>query len=281
MLQTPDTYAGIEYRGTAGITSHCLEAIIHLVHSGVAFKKVYLLTADHDHAFLFHVDCGRALAIKAGFGSGYPGEGSRGLAKALWLLERHCEDIDEIEVSSSLIDRLDASCLSQKDLDHIESSRAVRPQRWFDYIFEQYRTCDRDDDALAELFPTAVPYSILDSRLIDLALTFESAPDSAISKGYRRLEDCVRRRIGGSDNSSYKLMSEAFISKKGAEPLLYWPDIHPTEQFGRAQLFTAVFQAFRNHRAHTEKEDHKENDLREFLLLNQLFILEGKAKERM
>jgi hypothetical protein len=44
-------------------------------------------------------------------------------------------DIEECEVPSSLLGRLDASALTVKDLDTIDTAPALRPMRWHDYIY--------------------------------------------------------------------------------------------------------------------------------------------------
>ena len=280
MFRNLYSFAGIQYRGEPGITSSCLQALIELIHAGVNIRRSCLLTVDNSHALLLHTSVYDSIVLKSGFGSGYPGEGSRGLADALYLLDRHCEEIDEFYVEQAFMDRLDASCLLVKDIELLGASQPIRPQRWHEYIYDRYGPGGPENSRLARLFPTSIPFSILDPRLVDLAIRFEAEPDHVILKGYRRLEDQIRSRVGGSNESSSKLMSETFIGKKGAGSPLYWPDMHATEQFGRAQLFIAAFQAFRNHRAHSEKEDHLEDDLREFLILNQLFVLESKAETR-
>ncbi|EJO34973.1 hypothetical protein ACINWCA157_0208 [Acinetobacter radioresistens WC-A-157] len=47
--------------------------------------------------------------IRAGFTSGYLGEGPKGLAKALSLLEKHRIETEEILVSKKLLNRLNSS----------------------------------------------------------------------------------------------------------------------------------------------------------------------------
>jgi hypothetical protein len=45
-------------------------------------------------------------------------------------------------------------------------------------------------------------------------------------------------------------------------------------------LFTGAFMAYRNRRAHRELRDDRDGQLREFLLLNQLYVLENESTER-
>jgi hypothetical protein len=88
-----------------------------------------------------------------------------------------------------------------------------------------------------------------------------------------RLEDIVRARTGLSESNT-KLFSRAF---GGKAPLLTWPVLDENEHSGRLNLFTGVYMAYRNPRAHQEKPQSER--LAEFLLLNQLFRLEEEAVE--
>tara|TARA_R100001460_G_scaffold78348_1_gene119379 strand:- start:86 stop:1012 length:927 start_codon:yes stop_codon:yes gene_type:complete len=293
-----DQVAGIEYHGTAGITSHCLDAIARLIQFGQTIEKAELLTFDSQHAFLLTIEYGVLVAIKSGFGSGYSGEGSRGLAKALLLLQRHCDEIEEYAVTEELFERLEQSCLLSSDLEWLERSHPVRPAHYYDYIFDQYWDDEeltlndlisrRDSDSsehiprnsvenrvLNRLFPAAIPFGILDNRIVDLALKFKHDPDAAIMTAYKRLEGIIRRRIGGSDKVGTKLISQAFLSGNNS---LHWKGEHETEQRGRLQLFSGAMMAFRNRRAHNEVKLEVEEELREFLLVNELFLLEGTAE---
>ncbi|WJG24065.1 TIGR02391 family protein [Vibrio furnissii] len=74
-----------------------------------------------------------------------------------------------------------------------------------------------------------------------------------------------------------KLFSKAF---QGEDASLYWDDIDGSEVKGRATLFSSVFMAYRNRRAHQEPGDDIHEDIREFMLLNRLFILEMSTTVR-
>ena len=100
--------------------------------------------------------------------------------------------------------------------------------------------------------------------------------DKSVWHSFRRLEDLVRTRTGLSEHG-YKLFSQAFTVDKSK---LKWALADSGEQAGRAQLFTGAFMAFRNPRPHREARSHARDSLAEFLLLNQLFILEREAIER-
>lgn len=74
-----------------------------------------------------------------------------------------------------------------------------------------------------------------------------------------------------------RLFSKAF---QGEDSVLEWKGIDQVEQGGRAVLFGAIYRAYRNPRAHKELDKGMSESLREFLLINQLFILEAQSVVR-
>ena len=227
-------YAQIEYHGILGVTSDCLNSIVRLIHFGDKILKASLLTntGEHSstHCFLLSINYGDDIAIKSGFSSGYGGEGPRGLSTALQLLKRHDADIEEYEVEENVINDIDDSCLRKNDLDKISAARPIRPSRWYDYLLEDDQDIWLDNNKIRYEFPAAIPYRIIDSRIIDLAIKFEEHPDNSIISGYRRLEDIVRKRASLKNISGSKLFSKVFLGK---ESILYWDDIDESEQIGR------------------------------------------------
>lgn len=115
---------------------------------------------------------------------------------------------------------------------------------------------------------------LLDTRLIELASDFNENPDNAIMGAYRKLESIVRDRTGLHNESSVKLFAKAF---QGDDSILCWKNLDSGECRGRASLFSSVFMAYRNNRAHQEPRHNLGDDIREFMLINQLFILESAA----
>lgn len=283
-------YAQIEYHGIAGVTRDCLNAIVRLIHFGDRVVEAKLLTFENDHCFLLSVNVGNYVAIKSGFGSGYRGTGATGLSTALQFLDRHGADIDEYLVPQRIIEDIDNSCMQASDLELIVSSHPVRPSRWFDYVididgseihdFYSAKITDNDNvkifdnNRLRRTYPVEIPFAIIDSRIFDLALAFKEHPDNSIISGYRRLEDIIRERAGLTLESGHKLFSKAF---NGENSMLYWKDVGPSVQAGRASLFTGVYMAFRNPRAHREPDTGHHEVIREFLLLNELFLLESQS----
>ena len=273
--------AAIQYNGIPGFTSHCLNAIARLIHFGDRINAAKLLSCvtphSGTHCFLIDTNHNDLIAIKSGFSSGYLGEGCSGLSKALQLLSRHGIDIDEYNVTSDFIDRLDHSCLLDDDLNYIQSTQPVRPNRWYDYILDYNGLSLYDNNDLSGVLPTVIPFQIIDSRILDLALNFQKDPDAAIYSAYRRLEDIVRERAELKHESGSKLFSKAFC---GNNSILYWGDIDGGEHSGKGNLFTSVFNANRNRRAHREIESSPSELLREFLLINELYLTEQQALPR-
>ena len=212
--------------------------------------------------------------MKSGFSSGYDGEGPRTFSFVLQLLDAHGAEIEEFLVGAGLIARLDASALTCLDLEEIEGARPRRPARWRDYIDEDHWARYRNGTLWRD-FPPVLPLAIIDPRLMDLALSFWEAPGDRILAGYRRLEDIIRRRSGLKEHGA-KLFSQTF---HGPPPRLRWAGVDQGEHAGRAQLFAAAFTAFRNPRAHRGLHERTEDQVAEFLVLNQLFRLEGEAIE--
>lgn len=265
--------AGIQYWGLAGITQSCIVAVTSLFNLRERIRHAALVTASGRHGFLIETEFEEIIAVKAGFTSGYPGEGPRGLAVALQLLSKHRVEIDEYLVDEAWLARLDASCLLQSDLDTIERTPPLRPQRWHDYLYDQRRVVDEDGTGLAHYYGFAVPFGLIDDRIMDLAVDFRDNPDAALFVGYRRLEDVFRERTGMAGEGT-KLFAKAFL---GDSPLLRWDLPDEGESKGRAQLFAAAYMAFRNARFHREFGNDTDAALREFLILNELYRLEAEA----
>ncbi len=165
------------------------------------------------------------------------------------------------------------SALTNKDLQTIEAAQPRRPLRWTDYVHERDWKQQDDGTLWQSLFDPVMPFSIIDPRIMDLARTFWDNPNDCLLTAYRRLEDIFRKRTG-SDEHGAKLFSVAFRRNPA---MLRWDGCDSGEHDGRAQLFAAAFMAYRNPRAHRELAHNANEALTEFLLLNQLFLLEKDA----
>ena len=273
--------AGIEYYGSAGITARCLTVLTMAIQAGDDVISRAFLLSDVDssskcgtHCFLLWPESSDPIVIKSGFASGYPGEGPRGLSSALQALIRHNIDIEEYAVDANFIQRVDSSCLTLVDLAMFETVQPIRPARYYDYILLSDDLRSYDDNLVKSLFVKNVPFSIIDNRIMDLAIDLLNNPDANLMTCYRRLEDIIRERTSLDGESGSKLFSQAFLSSNAP---LYWPELPEAEAKGRAALFTGVYMAYRNSRAHKENETTIDDAIREFLMINQLFILENEA----
>lgn len=276
-----DDLAGIQYLGLAGVTAQCLDGITRLIHFGDIIHRARLVTSqENHHGFILTVNHDEWIAIKSGFASGYIGTGAHGLSAAIQMLIRHNIEIDEYDVSNEFMGRLNRSCLLRSDLEQLEEQRAVKPDRYTDYILGVDFAARRnlyDNDVLRSEFPAAIPFHIIDDRIMDLALDFPNNPDFCIISAFRRLEDTIRERTDLKDESGETLFARAF---HGPESILCWEG-HKNEQKSKANMFVGIFGTYRNPRAHKEHKEEKGEYLREFLLLNELFLLEKGATQRL
>lgn len=263
----------MQYIGVSGSTSQCVKAVESVIFFGDKIESASILSWGQKHALLLETEFNDFIAIKSGFTSGYLGAGPRGLSKVVRLLLRYAQEINEYDVSLSTIEKLDNCFLKQKDLDNIFAQQPIRPNRWQDYIFD---THDNIESVICSA-PFLMPYDILDTRLISIALEFENNPDNALMSAYRKLESCVSEKSGIQNENGSKLFSKAFL---GSESPLYWGEIDSGEEKGRANIFSAAYMAYRNRRAHNNLIDDFSGEIRELLLINQLFVLESEAKLR-
>ena len=277
--------AGIQSNGLPGITEECLNAIKRLITFGDKIYNARLLThRDGDtaqHAFLLEVNQGELIAIKSGFASGYAGTGSHGLADALRILLSHKTNVEEFNVSQEFIERLDGSALLTSDIEELDNRPSVRPTKYHDYIIDLLPEAVTKTRGCANIyydFPPVVPYALIDERLLDLVMGFLDAPDAKLLSAYRRLEDIIKERTEIKGKSGQKLMSGAF---HGDESILHWEDEDKGEHASKANLFSAVYGAYRNPRAHKEGADTEHKCIRELMLVNELYLLERFAVKRI
>ena len=267
--------AEIEYHGIRGDSLACREAVFRLVQYGSRITDARILTSGQSHSLLLSISSGDMVAIQSGFASGYGGLGPTTFSEVLGVLHAVGAEIDEYEVNSDIIKRINETALTTEDIRNINSSRAIRPQRWRDYVLNDHWT-DHEIDVQWHRFPQVIPFALVDRRIMDLAIAFWEGPDDALMKGYRRLEDIIRKRTD-SENHGSRLLDEAFSLKRGK---LKWMDAPDRAHAGRLDLMKGTFGAYRNVRAHRDSETSNDADLlAEFLLLNHLYRLERKATE--
>lgn len=195
---TDDEPACIQYHGIPGATKPCVEAVVRLVQSRTTIKTARILSCKNefttDHALLLTDDLEDQYFIKAGFSSGYGGEGPKGFSFVLALLDHHGAEIDECEIAEDMLERSHLSGLTASDLRRLRDAEGRFP-RFSKYAGE--KDFERQiDGTLWRNLPPVIPLAIIDPRLADLALNFWEGPDDALRTGFARLEDVVRKRTG-------------------------------------------------------------------------------------
>lgn len=80
-----EKYYRIDYLGEAGITETCLYGLCDLIQTHSNLNTALLLTNDQSHAFLLKDFTENYYIIRSDFTSGHPGEGFKGVAKALTI----------------------------------------------------------------------------------------------------------------------------------------------------------------------------------------------------
>lgn len=268
----------IQYVGVTGITRDCIDSVIRYLQNNESVFKAKLITCKSQHNLLLYTEgysneVREKIIVRAGFSSGYGGEGPNGLSYVLTVLDEFGTEIEEIEVSDKLFDKINQARLTTTDLEKLESTRPVRPNRIYDYTLVNQRPNEED---LWKRFPLSIPYRIIDSRIQDLAIHFWQNPSDKLRTGFCRFEDTVRERCESEEHGK-KLFEQAFRSK---DSLLQWEELSQKEQAVRASFIIESYSCFRNPRAHREKESTLEELLSEFLILNQLFRFEGSATQR-
>jgi hypothetical protein len=262
--------AAIQYVGLPGISKDCQDAVLRFIQFGDRITRAAVLSCSTDHCLLLTLEDFDLVAVKSGFASGYGGEGPRRFSYVLQALDSYGVEIEEYNVPQEFLHRLDSSALTRIDLEMLNSARPCRPSRWHDYVLDRHFENAQKGLLWQEEFPPVIPFALIDSRIIDLALSFWSSPDNNLLLGYRRLEDIIRKKTGLEQHGS-KLFSQAFNPNGG---VLTWKNVDDGERAGRMQLFTGTYSAHRNPRAHVELGSHTQELLAEFLLLNHLYRLE-------
>ncbi len=264
--------AGTEYAGEHGISRACQEAVMAMIQFGRRIASARILTTFTKHALLLTDEHKNLIAIKSGFSSGYQGEGPRRFSYVLQLLDSHSIPIQEFVVNGSFMERLENSSLTRDDISELEKTRPVENGAWRDYVLEKHLN-ESLDGSLWNEFPPIIPFAIIDGRIMDLAISFWDAPDEKLMTAYRRLEDILRKKIGSQD-CGINLFSKAFHVEK---PMLTWEGLAAAEREGRLSLFRGVYMTYRNPRAHKDTRHTAKHYLAEFLLLNNLYILERES----
>lgn len=266
----------IQYLGTP-YTQDCIEAIGFLLQTQKYFTKVLLLSYEAQYAYIIQTNSG-TYAIRSGFSTD-SGEACKGLASSLQLFLKHNIDLDEVNISKKIMKKLNQASLSNRDLVNILKAKYVRPIQRYEYIYSVYKTIDYQSYN-DRYYTNTLPFHLIDSRIFDLALKFNDDPNYSILTAYTRLEDIVKEKINDRTLFSNNLLKTAFISDKQRLSIYFWDKNNEKVSNALGCLFTNVFTAYRNERAHSEVDKSYSQQLREFLLINELYLLESEAIKR-
>ena len=245
----------VQYHGDNHITQTCIDAIVRLLHFNDVIDLARLITFQNHHAFLLTVNEYQKIVIKPGFVSGYSGESAEGLANVVQLLRLHQVELEEVNVSEKLFSRIENGQLRDKDLQKIEALPYVRPLRLWDYV---YHIGELSNEKLQRLYPSAIPWATLDTRILDLALVLDKGDSGAVLQAFNRFETLLKDKAESKVRTIGDAANEVF-SKDSAE----------------VKFLRSVFTKFRNPRAHEEHAWSRQEDIRCFVLLNELFLMEN------
>jgi hypothetical protein len=269
----------LQYAGIGGSTADCMTAIERLVMTEPGVKSAVILTDRKkvpDHALLLTLSNGDQVIIKSGFASGYGGTGPKGLSATLALLDWHGVELSEIEIDKSLMERLDASALTTKDVETIAAARPAQPARLWEYILEPDMNPRANPWRNRDL---VIPMALIDDRLAETARDFWSDPDGLLFKAHRQLEGIISKKAGltleEAGEGPAAVLKKAF---NGKDRRLGWPGITESEHAGRVNIFFGTMTAYRHVRAHRSDDGDPADQLGELLLLNQLYRLEATTR---
>jgi len=139
----------------------------------------------------------------------------------------------------------------------------VRP---ISLIYYGFVIGDIPQGELLKRYPCVIPWATLDPRIIDLALILNRGDSSAVSRAFNRFETTLKERAG-NNSGSLRAAANAVFSNGGANDL-------PS---AAEKLVTSVYTLLRNLRAHEEHHFSREEDIRCFVLINELFLMEANT----
>ena len=162
-----------------------------------------------------------------------------------------------MNVSEKLFSRIENGQLRDKDLQKIETLPYVRPLRLWDYV---YYIGELSNEKLQRLYPSVIPWATLDTRILDLALMLDKGDSAAVLQAFNRLETLLKAKVDSKKLRAIGDAADAVFMKDSAE----------------SKFLRSVFTKFRNPRAHEEITYSRDDDIRCFVLLNELFLMESE-----
>jgi hypothetical protein len=258
-----------------GYTQNSIDAVQRYLLFGDKIDKVFIFSCNQEHSLVLQIQKTWVI-VKSGFTTGYLGEGPKGFAYILALLRHHCNDIHEFDMHRKIMQKIKSNSLREEDINTILEGRQRSTAHLIDYILDVNDQLD-SDFSLWKKFPVQIPYGLVDPRLIELTFNFFDDPDARLNDAYRKLENILREKTGEKFGFGSVLIKKFFSSQKSA---LHWESISEKEDEARRNLFTDVYNAYRNRRAHRKEDMPRDEYLEEFLAVNHLFRLEAEAKKK-
>lgn len=268
----------IQYLGTP-YTQDCIEAIALVIQIEDQLERALVLTYEHSHCFLIK-GYRNIYLIRFGFRSDYISEGYKGFVKALNLLQRHEVEIKELIITPKEFEIINKNSLSDSNIDCFLNNPRSRTNTIYEYI-SNLNFMLKEPLRIDGYYPNELPLNLIDERVLDLALKFRDDADASIMKAYTRLEDIIRKKIN-SHKFSASLIEDAFCSdlKKNRLSPFKWDSENEESSTAIGRLFVNTFKAYRNQRAHSEVNKSTSQLQREFLLINELYLLESETIKR-
>lgn len=113
----------IKYEGSARATQYCIDDFMNHLYGIRKIKDMTILTLDKYHALMLAFQSENYIVfIKSGLTSGYSGEGPKGTSLIIRLAEEADIPIKELNITASLLKRINSSQATQKDIEFIKNN---------------------------------------------------------------------------------------------------------------------------------------------------------------
>lgn len=113
----------IKYDGSPGATQECIDDFMNRLYGISTIKEMTILTYDEYHALMLTFEGEDYIVfIKSGLASGYPGEGPKGTSLIIRLAEEAGILIKELNITATLLKRINSSLATKKDVDFIKKN---------------------------------------------------------------------------------------------------------------------------------------------------------------
>jgi hypothetical protein len=265
-----------QYLGEYGNTSVCLKAI-GLILTSTGFYDEHgrdllpsavtlvtraqgLLKDTPQHAFVFWDWILACTVVPSGFTSGYPGEGPRGLAYALLMVQAKNIPLYALEINGGMFDRLNQNRLTESDLHDLQKngrSRTYYPHQYIDTTLsdtnpiKNYALSDPYLSYLINGAPPRIGWEWLDS---EIATKCEELARTDLRSALARSFLILKERMAKEFEVPSSFDGEVLVNKVfGAEGILASheaDDAKKKELLAMRDLLVGLFKVFRNKYSH-------------------------------